>query len=493
MRTIDARTQALFLGGLFATHLRVTVDSQDMTDLEGLDWVDNATVNGSGDKAVGTAVVSFRRRFDHLSLATLMDGSKLNASGTIIDIGQSIEIEAAITPPDAKPVTGEWVSVFKGQILKPDWSGDVIRCDCDDLGGVLERTFIEVQRLYGTVSGDPVEDVMQDILDDNSTGVTLYSITGTGGTPFQPADSPGWVITKYKQSKRSVLTALRELAIQIGWEVRYRYNSSVGDWVLTFYDPGRELRARGTLTLTGNPTAAQTFVVNATTITARASGAGADEFNIGASATVTAANIVATLNADSESANLNAWRVGDAVVIEWIAVGTAGNSIVFTEALTNATADGGGTLGGTVAGRSMGAADFTFGAANYERMTRMATSLLEIRNAIKVVISDAENSGQRTGIVRTDATSIAKVGRFYMEIQEATSSQIDTISEGSTLANAALEDLKDSDAIAGVMLFGGYQLRALAGHYHLPAPRQAQRRGPALVRDRGRAGRGAGG
>jgi hypothetical protein len=469
MRTIDSRTQGLFLSGLFATHLRVTIDSQDMTDLEDLDWVEDAQIRGTIDKSVAVAQVSLVRRFAHLSLATLMSGSKLNANGVIIDLNKSVEIELAITPPDAPAQSSDWISVFKGQITKIDWSRSPIRCDCDDLGGVLERTFIETQRIYGSTSGTAVETIMQSILTDNGTGVTLYSENGTAGTPFQSSDSPGWLITKYKQSKQSVLAALRRLAQQIGWEVRYRYNDSVGDWVLTFYDPGRELRARGTLTLTGNPSATETFVVNATTFTAVASGATGDQFNIGADATETCDNIVSTLNSGSESSNLNAWRVSDTVVIEWGTVGTAGNSVTFTEAMTNTTADGGGTLGGTVSGRSVTTPDFTFDAETYESLSRMSVSLQEIRNAIKVVIEDDENDGIRTAVTREDSASITKHGRLYMEIQEASSSQIDTISEASTLANAALEDLKDPDAIAQVSGLGAFPWVELADVYTVEA------------------------
>jgi len=109
--------------------------------------------------------------------------------------------------------------------------------------------------------------------------------------------------------------------------------------------------ARGTLTLTGQPSNNETWVVNSTTITAKTSGAGTDEFDIGGSVGVTITNIVATINADSESSNAHAWDgTGDTVVVEWLSKGTAGNAITFTEALSNATIDGSGTLGGTHAG-----------------------------------------------------------------------------------------------------------------------------------------------
>lgn len=109
--------------------------------------------------------------------------------------------------------------------------------------------------------------------------------------------------------------------------------------------------ARGMITFSGLPTADDTFVINATTITAKADGSGnVDHFTIGADAAETCANLVSTLAECSEAANLTAWVSGTKVVIEWGTAGTAGNSITFTESLTNATIDGSGTLGGSVSG-----------------------------------------------------------------------------------------------------------------------------------------------
>src|SRR5690606_38013056 len=75
----------------------------------------------------------------------------------------------------------------------------------------LVDTFIETQQVYGSSDGMAVETVMQAILDDNSTGVTLY-------TP----SSPGWMLKEFVQAKQPVLDALRQLADQIGWDARYR-------------------------------------------------------------------------------------------------------------------------------------------------------------------------------------------------------------------------------------------------------------------------------
>jgi hypothetical protein len=122
-----------------------------------------------------------------------------------------------------------------------------------------------------------------------------------------------------------------------------------GGW----YTP-EQSKARGTITFTGLPGADETLVINLTTITAKASGATTDQFNIGTDARTTCDNLVAAINAGSESGNVQAWRVGLTVIVEWLEPGTDGNSVVFTETLSNATIDGSGTLGGTQAGVARG-------------------------------------------------------------------------------------------------------------------------------------------
>jgi hypothetical protein len=83
-----------------------------------------------------------------------------------------------------------------------------------------------------TTSGNPVEQIIQNILDDNKgTGdptVTLY-------TP----SSPGWAITQFLQQRGFTLDAVRALALQIGWDLRYKWRSGPNDFEFTLYQPTR--------------------------------------------------------------------------------------------------------------------------------------------------------------------------------------------------------------------------------------------------------------
>jgi hypothetical protein len=101
------------------------------------------------------------------------------------------------------------------------------------------------------------------------------------------------------------------------------------------------VKATATLTLTGLPTAAETFVIAGTTFTARASGATGNEFNIGADATATAAAIAAAVNASATAKVTDAVVATSALGVVTFTAKTPGagaNGLVLTESLSNATA-----------------------------------------------------------------------------------------------------------------------------------------------------------
>ncbi len=104
--------------------------------------------------------------------------------------------------------------------------------------------------------------------------------------------------------------------------------------------------ATGAITFTGQPTANDTITIDGHVITWKATGAAANEVNIGLSATASAANLKAIINAAPLTYLVTA--AGDALVLELEATtpGSGGNAITLTESTSNLTVSGATLTGG---------------------------------------------------------------------------------------------------------------------------------------------------
>jgi hypothetical protein len=230
-----------------ASHVRVKVKDgsgtwRDVTSLEGRDFLDAVEIDESVDQPVSAATVTLKRQIDLFSVAPLRADSKLNTlGGQLVTPGREFSVEAAVRPVGMTAGASDWRVIFQGDIDEVDFADEQLVFRGRDLGGRLQDAFIEVERNYGDdANGVDVEVVMQSILTDNGTGVQLYF----------PA-SPGWKLRAFTQKKASVLDALRDLAQQIGWEVRYIWREAAGAFALTFREPQRT-----------NPSLAWTFGAN---------------------------------------------------------------------------------------------------------------------------------------------------------------------------------------------------------------------------------------
>lgn len=98
------------------------------------------------------------------------------------------------------------------------------------------------------------------------------------------------------------------------------------------------VKATGLVTFTGAPTADDTVDIAGVTFTAKASGAAGNEFNIGGSVTITAANLAAAINASTDLASLvTATSAVGVVTLTAYVAGKIGNGLELVDALANAT------------------------------------------------------------------------------------------------------------------------------------------------------------
>lgn len=105
-------------------------------------------------------------------------------------------------------------------------------------------------------------------------------------------------------------------------------------------------------TFTGVPSDSETSVINGVTFTAKTSGAGANQWNIGADATANAAAMAAAINASTSAkiaGQITASSAAGVITLTAIVPGTGGNLFTVTDSLSNFTWAGAATAfsGGT--------------------------------------------------------------------------------------------------------------------------------------------------
>jgi hypothetical protein len=94
--------------------------------------------------------------------------------------------------------------------------------------------------------------------------------------------------------------------------------------------------AVGSYVVGGQPAAADVITINGVVLTFRVAPTLADEIEIGATATITAANIAARINEEVERFGVSATSAGTTVSLVAEDIGTAGNAITITETVTDA-------------------------------------------------------------------------------------------------------------------------------------------------------------
>lgn len=218
----------------------------NMSNLVGRDWFKSARLRDNADAPNWEGEITFVRESKiagvKYSLAPEMEASPLNivagSYSPAIDGMRRIRLSTTIMTPGVSP-TG-LVEVFDGYISEPEYGGrdaGLIRCSVRDKYGLLMQQMTSFGYMYGsnTPGAVTIEAALQAILDDHPNtklpgGVTLW-------LPFGPP-SPAVGLTLRTLPVGPLLLALRNIADQIGWTVKPRYDST-GALRLAFYPPDR--------------------------------------------------------------------------------------------------------------------------------------------------------------------------------------------------------------------------------------------------------------
>lgn len=219
----------------------------DVTAFLGGNWLHHAEWTEHADQPVASGTITLIRDDSDLavSLAPAIGASPANrdlsaAYVPFLKEGRACRILAAVTAAGVPAVAGDFVEAMRGRI---DWvrqssTENAVRLDFRDPGAVLLDYELEEEQLWADDPiGLPLEDIIQASL-DAVHGVGTYAL-------YVPA-SPGTIMRNITIAVGKHLERLRDVALLIGWELRYRYDDA-GVMRLTLYEPNRTSTVRKAL------------------------------------------------------------------------------------------------------------------------------------------------------------------------------------------------------------------------------------------------------
>lgn len=235
----DIQRKLLVQDGNYATFVKLEVDRDgagtfvDLTNAEGNDWLISLAYQENVDDPCASASVVLKREIGNLSLSPLVETSAMNlVSGVytpMLDVWRRLRFYTAIVAIGSQPMSGDWVMRFDGRVDRVDVGGDSIKLECRDRSAELDR-FIRTVLVYGTAGGSPIETEIQALL-TNTMGASAFTL-------YTPV-SPSWSLTEWQQQKAVLRDAIRALAQQIGWDVKYLWDAGTSAFRLTLFCPDR--------------------------------------------------------------------------------------------------------------------------------------------------------------------------------------------------------------------------------------------------------------
>lgn len=164
------------------------------------------------------------------------------------------------------------------------------------------------------------------------------------------SQSANTMVQQYQRptsSKFADIQAIAQMFEKLNSGGLFKSGSSAPNAVVSVVE--NEVAATGTLTLT-SVVATNTFSINGVTFTGVASGATGNQFNIGASDTLTAANMVTAINASATAlvnTQVTASSATNVVTITALNKGYAGNAVTIASGGGTIVASGARLTGGT--------------------------------------------------------------------------------------------------------------------------------------------------
>lgn len=242
MRPLSTAEEDLLLGTHFHvyTKLEVETSSGGYTDLSALsshEWFVGGRIEEDVDLPVAEAHFSvLRDAGSSMSLSPLRTDSTLNQTSSggpkrLVDVNREAKLSIATIPASCSPGSTDYKLLFRGDIDLWDVSQNPMRLRARDPGAFVQDQWVQQLSTYGSSSGTALHTVIQNVLDEwASSGISL----------FVPSTPTFLINQKYEQNQAPVMEAVRALAGEIGYELRYRWSSSEDDFRFTLYDVDRD-------------------------------------------------------------------------------------------------------------------------------------------------------------------------------------------------------------------------------------------------------------
>lgn len=436
MRTISAADEAILAGApKFSMRMQVKDSGgtwRDLTTYGGVNVVQQLHWREDIDSPGVVWDATLKRELDKLSLAPLMESSPFNkgfnhatAYAALIAGNREVKFEWALQAED-DPGAKSWNLAVHGYIDLPE-TGNVVKVTGRGLQAPIVKKYVERERLYAYAQGA------------NATkGVSIWPDANTGNTYRTFAVGDLVVPTEAKLNghfyKATSITTGIVGATEPVWPVGG--GSTVVDGGVTWTESG------STSTSAGTPveTVMQQLL---------------DDNGLGT---------VSLWVPSSPSYNVRWFQVDRQPLFDELRA--LADSFGWCLRYVYDSGSSAFRLKLYDPGRSSTTSLRTFTKAQLRDVSKVAVDKTNIRNAVRVVYSDSQDptaSGiaKRKAVEVTDSTSITENGRMFCEIGEGSSSNVDTSSEATTLANAVLSDLKDPIATiaAQVTLFPFVELQ----------------------------------
>lgn len=231
MRTITEQQRRAYRSAGGRDHIRVIINNASepviWTNLDGSDLISSVEWGESVDDPGQTATIQLAWRLDDDNASPYQTGSRWTGN---LELRRRVLIQVATLPSDQPVTSGDWVTVFDGQIDSFNLASYPATITCRDriVAQLMDR-WIEQDTTYADPTTS-IQNVMQSIM------------TAHAGSPAQTlnvAASPGFNINPYNQEPMPIFQALQELVFLIGWDLRPRWVSAFNEFRLTLSEPDR--------------------------------------------------------------------------------------------------------------------------------------------------------------------------------------------------------------------------------------------------------------